>query len=45
VFVDDAPVNVEAAIAVGMNAIRHRDAEDTRAALAALIPSLRKVAP
>ena len=45
VFVDDAPVNVEAALALGMAAIRHRDAASTRAELAALIPSLRKVAP
>jgi putative hydrolase of the HAD superfamily len=45
VFVDDAPINVDAALALGMRAIRHRDAESTRAELAALIPSLRKVAP
>ena len=45
VFVDDAPINVDAAAALGMTAIRHRDAESTRAALAELIPSLRKVAP
>lgn len=44
VFVDDAPVNTEAAAALGMTAIRHRDAASTRAELAALIPSLRKVA-
>ncbi len=37
VFVDDAPVNVDAALALGMRAIRHRDAESTRAELAALI--------
>lgn len=45
VFVDDAPVNVDAAVAVGMHALRHRDAESTRAELSALIPSLRKAAP
>jgi putative hydrolase of the HAD superfamily len=44
VFVDDAPINVDAAVALGMAAIRHRDAEGTRAELAALIPALRKVA-
>ncbi len=44
VFVDDAPVNVDAALALGMPAIRHRDAESTRAELSALIPSLRKAA-
>ncbi|HEX4225493.1 MAG TPA: HAD-IA family hydrolase, partial [Pseudonocardiaceae bacterium] len=44
VFVDDAPVNVDAATSVGMAAIRHRDAATTRAELAALIPSLPKVA-
>ena len=43
VFVDDAPINVDAALALGMAAIRHRDAENTRAELAALIPALRKV--
>lgn len=40
VFVDDAPVNVEAAIALGMRAIRHQDAAATRAALETLIPGL-----
>lgn len=45
VFVDDAPVNTDAAAALGMTAIRHRDPATTRAALAALIPSLGKVAP
>jgi putative hydrolase of the HAD superfamily len=45
VFVDDAPVNTDAATALGMTAIRHRDAATTRAELAALIPGLRKVAP
>lgn len=44
VFVDDAPVNVEAAIALGMHAFRHSDAASTRAALSELIPSLGKVA-
>jgi putative hydrolase of the HAD superfamily len=44
VFVDDAPVNVDTATSVGMAAIRHRDAEHTRAELAALIPSLPEVA-
>lgn len=44
VFVDDAPVNVDAALALGMAAIRHRDAPSTRAELAVLIPSLREVA-
>jgi putative hydrolase of the HAD superfamily len=43
VFVDDAPINVDAALALGMSAIRHRDADTTRVELAALIPSLRKV--
>ncbi|MFD4668266.1 HAD family hydrolase [Lentzea sp. NPDC058450] len=36
VFFDDAPVNVEAAQAVGMHAFRHTDAESTRAHLATL---------
>ena len=45
VFVDDAPINVDAATALGMTAIRHRDAAGTRAELAALIPGLRKVTP
>ena len=45
VFVDDAPINVDAATALGMTAIRHRDAAGTRAALAELIPSLRTEAP
>jgi putative hydrolase of the HAD superfamily len=44
VFVDDAPVNVDAALALGMAAIRHRDAPSTRAELATMIPSLREVA-
>ncbi len=44
VFVDDAPVNVEAAIALGMRSFRHVDAVRTRAALSELIPSLTKVA-
>lgn len=43
VFVDDAPINVDAALALGMAAIRHRDADGTRAELAELIPALRKV--
>jgi putative hydrolase of the HAD superfamily len=42
VFVDDAPVNVAAAIELGMHGIRHEDAEQTRAALAELIPALAK---
>ena len=41
-FVDDAPVNIEAADALGMHGIRHRDAATTRAALHALIPALAK---
>jgi putative hydrolase of the HAD superfamily len=36
VFFDDAPVNVEAAQAVGMHAFRHTGAESTRAHLATL---------
>ncbi|WP_394619286.1 HAD family hydrolase [Lentzea sp. JNUCC 0626] len=36
VFFDDAPINVEAAQAVGMHAFRHTDADDTRANLATL---------
>ena len=40
VFVDDAPVNVEAATRLGMHAIRHRDADETRAALSAFVPAL-----
>jgi putative hydrolase of the HAD superfamily len=40
VFVDDAPVNVAAAERLGMRAIRHRDADATRAGLQALIPAL-----
>jgi putative hydrolase of the HAD superfamily len=36
VFFDDAPVNVEAAQAVGMHAFRHTAADDTRANLATL---------
>lgn len=36
VFFDDAPVNVEAAQAVGMHAFRHTTADATRAALATL---------
>jgi len=40
VFVDDVPVNVTAAKELGMHAIRHRDADETRAALEALIPAL-----
>ncbi|MGW6928684.1 HAD family hydrolase [Lentzea sp. NPDC054927] len=36
VFFDDAPVNVEAAQAVGMHAFRHTTADDTRANLATL---------
>lgn len=36
VFFDDAPVNVEAAQAVGMHAFRHTTADGTRAALATL---------
>ena len=42
IFVDDAPVNVEAATALGMRAIRHQDAASTRAALEPLIPGLAK---
>ena len=45
VFIDDAPVNLDAATALGMTAIRHRDAATTRAELAVLIPNLREVAP
>jgi putative hydrolase of the HAD superfamily len=40
VFVDDAPVNVDAARALGMHGIRHTDADTTRAALTELIPAL-----
>jgi putative hydrolase of the HAD superfamily len=40
VFVDDAPVNVAAATALGMHAIRHRVADETRAELEDLIPVL-----
>jgi putative hydrolase of the HAD superfamily len=40
VFVDDAPVNVEAATRLGMYAIRHRDADETRAALRTFVPAL-----
>jgi putative hydrolase of the HAD superfamily len=40
VFVDDAPVNVAAARALGMHGIRHTDAGTTRAALTELIPAL-----
>jgi len=36
VFVDDAQANIEAARAVGLHAIHHRDAEDTRQQLAKL---------
>ena len=36
VFFDDAPVNVDAARAVGMHAFRHTTADDTRAHLATL---------
>jgi putative hydrolase of the HAD superfamily len=36
VFFDDAPVNVEAAQAVGMHAFRHTTTDDTRANLATL---------
>ncbi|MGI5499572.1 HAD family hydrolase [Lentzea sp. CA-135723] len=36
VFFDDAPINVEAAQAVGMHAFRHTGAESTRAHLATL---------
>ncbi|MFD4636781.1 HAD family hydrolase [Lentzea sp. NPDC058436] len=36
VFYDDAPINVEAAQAVGMHALRHTGAEATRAHLATL---------
>jgi putative hydrolase of the HAD superfamily len=36
VFFDDAPVNVDAALAVGMHAFRHTGAESTRAHLATL---------
>jgi putative hydrolase of the HAD superfamily len=43
-FVDDAPVNVEAATALGMHGVRHRDADATRAALTELIPDLPAVA-
>ena len=42
VFVDDAPVNVAAAIELGMHGIRHTDADTTRAALTDLIPALGK---
>jgi putative hydrolase of the HAD superfamily len=42
VFVDDAPVNVAAAIELGMHGIRHEDADRTRAALTDLIPALAK---
>jgi putative hydrolase of the HAD superfamily len=42
VFVDDAPVNVAAARALGMHGIRHTDADTTRAALTDLIPALGK---
>ena len=42
VFVDDAPVNVTAAIDLGMHGIRHEDADRTRAALTELIPALAK---
>jgi putative hydrolase of the HAD superfamily len=42
VFVDDAPVNVAAARALGMHGIRHTDADTTRAALTELIPALGK---
>lgn len=37
VFVDDAPPNVAAAAALGMHAIRHRFADETRVALSALV--------
>ena len=40
VFVDDAPINVVAATRLGMHAIRHRDADETRAALRAFVPEL-----
>ncbi len=43
VFVDDAPVNIDAAQALGMRGIRHRDPATTRAALAALLPTLAEV--
>ncbi|MFB7715383.1 HAD family hydrolase [Streptomyces sp. NPDC056105] len=39
-FVDDAEPNVLGAHAVGMRALRHTDADTTRAALAGLIPGL-----
>jgi len=42
VFVDDAPVNVAAARALGMHGVRHTDADTTRAALTELIPALGK---
>jgi epoxide hydrolase-like predicted phosphatase len=40
VFVDDIPMNVEAATALGIRGLRHRDAASTRAALAELLPGL-----
>lgn len=43
VFVDDAPVNVEAATALGMRGVRHVDPATTRAALTDLLPALAEV--
>jgi putative hydrolase of the HAD superfamily len=40
VFVDDAPINLTAATELGMHTIRHRDADETRAALQRWIPEL-----
>ena len=39
-FIDDLPVNVTAAAALGMHAVHHIDAAGTRAAITALIPDL-----
>jgi putative hydrolase of the HAD superfamily len=44
VFVDDVAVNVAAATELGMHAVRHHDAEQTRTALSELIPALAKPA-
>ncbi|RZU75349.1 putative hydrolase of the HAD superfamily [Micromonospora kangleipakensis] len=44
-FVDDAEPNVLGARAVGMRALRHTDADTTRAALAELFPGLSRRPP
>lgn len=43
VFVDDAPVNIDAAETLGMRGIRHLDPATTRAALTDLLPTLAEV--